>query len=278
MPKLPYMPFYVADWTQDTRCLSPTGRGVWIDILCALWNSKTRGKRTLNLEGWAGQIGVPSAETSLYLYEIATKGVGTISRENDEEITIISRRMVRDERVRRCAAKRKRKQRDEEESRGQSRASHGDVTGIYQKSDIRYQKSEEEKMKKREEKKIPTLGSSQRQAKSASTWNLYSVAYKLRYGVMPVRNHKTNSLLCQLVDRLGEEAPEVAAFYLSHNGPLYVRSRHPPDLLIRDAEGLRTQWATGTKATTKEAQSAEQADNAREQLKRVAKLTETRHG
>jgi hypothetical protein len=38
---------------------------------------------------------------------------------------------------------------------------------------------------------------------------------------------------------------------------------------VQDAEGLRTQWATGVKATTREAQSAEQTDNVREQYGRV---------
>ncbi|MGL4296232.1 MAG: hypothetical protein ACRCTG_10990 [Aestuariivirga sp.] len=106
--------------------------------------------------------------------------------------------------------------------------------------------------------------------KSAATWEAYAGAYRRRYGVEPVRNSKTNAQLCQLVDRLGaQEAPEVAAFYVTHNKPLYVSARHPANLLVQDAEGLRTQWATGVKATTRETQSAEQKDNMREQYKRV---------
>ena len=106
--------------------------------------------------------------------------------------------------------------------------------------------------------------------KSALVWDAYAEAYESRYGVVPVRNAKTNAQLCQLVDRLGlDESPLVAAFYVSHNKPLYVSARHPTNLLVQDAEGLRTQWATGVKATTTEAKSAEQRDNVRGQYERV---------
>lgn len=97
-----------------------------------------------------------------------------------------------------------------------------------------------------------------REGKSAKTWDAYSVAYANRYGVDPTRNAKTNSLLCQLVDRLGDiEAPHVAGFYLGHSATLYVRSKHCVDLLVRDAEGLRTEWATNTKVTDTKARQAD---------------------
>ena len=43
--------------------------------------------------------------------------------------------------------------------------------------------------------------------------------------------------------------------------PLYVRARHPTNLLLRDATGLRTQWATGIKATKFEMKSLEQQES-----------------
>jgi len=84
------------------------------------------------------------------------------------------------------------------------------------------------------------------QPKGEATYRAYAEGYVKRYRVEPVRNAKTNALLCQLIDRLGaEEAPLVAAFYLSVETPLYVNARHPPNLLLRDCESLRTQWKTG---------------------------------
>jgi len=61
----------------------------------------------------------------------------------------------------------------------------------------------------------------------------------------------------------------VAAFYLTHNKSFYVQARHPVTLLLRDAEGLRTEWATGVKATTGEARNVERRDDAMAQIQRV---------
>lgn len=73
----------------------------------------------------------------------------------------------------------------------------------------------------------------------------YASAYKLRYGAWPVRNAKVNALLTQLVKRLGVEAPDVAEAYVGFEEPLYVRSGHAVELLVRDCEKIRTTWATG---------------------------------
>lgn len=94
--------------------------------------------------------------------------------------------------------------------------------------------------------------------KTVETWSAYSAAYQRRYGVEPVRNAKVNGQLAGLVDRLGaSEAPMVAGFYLTHSGALYVRAKHPTNLLLQDAEGLRTEWLTGRKVTDTEARNAD---------------------
>lgn len=127
--------------------------------------------------------------------------------------------------------------------------------------------TEPEEEKKKSCGKVKTLPAP---AKSTDTWEAYAKAYEQRYQVEPKRNERTSSLLCRLVDRLGaSDAPSVAAFYLTHNGPMYVRCRHPPNLLVQDAEGLWTQWKTGQKVTTSEVRQAELKDDAREQVKRV---------
>jgi uncharacterized protein YdaU (DUF1376 family) len=94
--------------------------------------------------------------------------------------------------------------------------------------------------------------------KSAAVWDAYAMAYFDRYGVAPARNAKANSMLAQLVDRLGaEEAPHVAAFYVGHQRAQYVAGRHPISLLLRDAEGLRTDWATRRQITEFEAREGD---------------------
>lgn len=102
-----------------------------------------------------------------------------------------------------------------------------------------------------------------------ATWLAFSDAYAKRYGVAPVRNASVNTCISNVVKRLGDESPHVAAFYLTHNGRFYVEKRHPVTMLLKDAEGLRTQWKTGTKFTALEARSAEQKDSLREQYKRL---------
>jgi hypothetical protein len=83
-------------------------------------------------------------------------------------------------------------------------------------------------------------------APTAATWDAYSAAYLERYGVEPVRNAHVNGQLAQFVTRVpGAEAPLIAAFYVKHENGLYRNAQHPVNLLLRDAESLRTQWATG---------------------------------
>lgn len=94
--------------------------------------------------------------------------------------------------------------------------------------------------------------------KSAMIWESYRSAYRFRYGVDPVRNRSVNVGLCQVIDKLGSsDAPMVAAFYVTHNSQWYVTKGHPVNLLVVDAEKLRTEWATNTQVTATQARQAD---------------------
>lgn len=231
-----------------------------MDVLCALWNAPKRGQKTLTLEGWAGEIGKPSAEVSLYLLDLEMNGVGKFIHETDGKLTIISRRMLRDERARKGAAKRKQNQRDKVESRMSHAVSHGDVTGIYHTSEVILHKSESEVIKKKKEKKEKKeLNTCVVPSAAAQVWNRYAEAYQARYKTQPVRNAKVNSQIAQLVSRIGgEAAPEVAAFYVWHNDQFYVRNTHSVDFLLRNAEALHTQWKTGQSVTSSQARKIDE--------------------
>lgn len=109
------------------------------------------------------------------------------------------------------------------------------------------------------------------------TWDAYSEAYTRRYGTEPVRNARTNSCVRKLVELIGaEEAPMVAAFYVSHLGGVYAQKGHALPLLVANAESLRTQWLTqrpiNSEAVRREERSA--ANPARayaEELRRQAR-------
>lgn len=96
----------------------------------------------------------------------------------------------------------------------------------------------------------------------SGTWDLYSRAYEARHGAVPVRNAVVNTQLASVVKKLGaEEAPLVAEFFVSHNDQFYVRNFHPVWLLMRDAEKLRTEWATNRQVTSGQARQVEQKAN-----------------
>jgi hypothetical protein len=93
-------------------------------------------------------------------------------------------------------------------------------------------------------------------------FDAYKLAYRKRYKADPVRNQKVNSQCKQLAERLGiEAAPQVAAFFVAHNGNLYKASGHATDLLLRDAESLHTQWVTNTPLADR-TQTAQQVNEA----------------
>ncbi len=92
------------------------------------------------------------------------------------------------------------------------------------------------------------------QSACRATWKSYSDAYFHRYGVEPIRNAAVNTSIKGFVQKLPyNEAPHVAAFFVSHNDKFYVQKTHSVFLLLKDAEGLRTQWATGRSMTTSRA-------------------------
>lgn len=87
------------------------------------------------------------------------------------------------------------------------------------------------------------------QAACKATWHAYLVAFHSRYGADPVRNKTVSSQVKQFVNRIGyTESPLVAAWYVSHEEPFYVKNMHGIGLLLKDAEKLRTEWVTGKKA------------------------------
>ena len=103
MSKLPAFQFYPGDWMKDPalRSVSVAGRGLWIDLLCLLFESETRCKMDFNGEVDESTLisrmtGVPRKQVNRLLGELERAGV--FSR--DAKGMIYSRRMKRDQELR----------------------------------------------------------------------------------------------------------------------------------------------------------------------------------
>jgi hypothetical protein len=200
------------------------------------------------------------AEVAACLAELERCGVAKVVRrkspENLEEITISSKRMLRDEDQRKRKAKQKKDQRDRSMSTPLfppcpapvSAMSPGEVRNQNQKSESESESDlrKEERWKRKKEKTVGEARSLARPAKSAGCWDAYRSSYERIWGCEPIRNARVNSDLSRLVDRLGPELAErVAAFYPTHHRKLYREARHPTNLLLRDCESLATDLQTG---------------------------------
>ena len=105
--KLPAMQFYPGDWRKDpgVQSLPYKERGVWFEILLLMHESKERGKLLLNglpmpEEALARLLGLDNQEVNQILGMLLTYGVAS----RDDAGALFSRRMVRDEEVRRMRA------------------------------------------------------------------------------------------------------------------------------------------------------------------------------
>ena len=101
---MPAILFYTGDWLKDpaVRCMSLGARGLWIDMLCLMYESPTRGYLSL-MDGkpvtavqLARMVGGAIDEVETLLSEM--RGCGTFSV--TDEGVMYSRRMVSDEELR----------------------------------------------------------------------------------------------------------------------------------------------------------------------------------
>lgn len=105
--KYPWFKFYPGDWLKDAalrRC-SVAARGVWIDMICLMFDSEDRGILSCGRKPWsdqeiAGAVGGNHEDVMACIQELVCKGVA----DRDGNGAVRCRRMVRDERDRRDLA------------------------------------------------------------------------------------------------------------------------------------------------------------------------------
>jgi hypothetical protein len=96
--------------------------------------------------------------------------------------------------------------------------------------------------------------------------------------VKPIRNAKQNALCAQLVQRLGvENAVKCAVFYLSHPGQFYMQQKYPLGLLVRDCEGIFTEFQRGEYVTSDTAKIASRTEQTRSVVDRYMQREESKN-
>jgi len=147
------MQFYPADWIKDTQILTPISKAAWIDILCQLWISPTPGKLTWNRLSFTTYLRLTYDEnTELVVAELSRVSNLTLTDSDGNEvdkfkhctwITIVSRRIVNDwEALQR--RKDTHKKYNDKRTRYKRQTNDSKTTPIYQKSEVRSQKSQRE--------------------------------------------------------------------------------------------------------------------------------------
>jgi len=104
-------------------------------------------------------------------------------------------------------------------------------------------------------------------------WFAYFNAYRLRYGIDPLRNASVNSQVSNLRKKLGvEEACRVVQFYLTHNDSWYVKNTHTFGLCLSNAETLYTQMNKGKAITGTMVKDFEKKVHSQERSEQIQNL------
>lgn len=143
MSKLPFLQFYPSDYLVDTRVLSLAARGAWVDIICVLHASSTRGTSTLPARGWARIMGATEADFQSALSEIEEMKVGDVIRNGNGDVSVTCRRMMNESITREQTRLRVQNHRNKHGNKAGNDTSNAGVTP--KKSEVISQKSEAEK-------------------------------------------------------------------------------------------------------------------------------------
>lgn len=95
MGKQPAFQFYPGDWTRDLDDQDLEVEGAWIRIICRLWWSETRGEATKPLNEWARILRKSEKKTMKIFQNLLAKHIADGTLLDNQNITIISRRMKR---------------------------------------------------------------------------------------------------------------------------------------------------------------------------------------
>lgn len=103
-------------------------------------------------------------------------------------------------------------------------------------------------------------------------WKTYSVAYRNRHKVDPIRNVKVNAHCKQLVAQVGVEmAISVVGYFVDRDDAFYVNAKHPLGLCVLDLQKLCTEMQTDTVVTMTDARRGEVASQSDRAIRQYLK-------
>ncbi len=99
MGKNPAFQFYPGDWERDLKEHPLEVQGFWMMVLCQLWWSEEKGKVCKPLSKWSLILGVNYRMTRRLMGYLKDKRIADITVLPNGEYLVISRRMVKDEKL-----------------------------------------------------------------------------------------------------------------------------------------------------------------------------------
>ena len=84
---MPYLQFYPADWSADTRILSLAARGAWLELIIAMHVRGRTSKISGTIKRLAGLVGCSEEEFEEVLKELEEQEIADVSRECNGDVT-----------------------------------------------------------------------------------------------------------------------------------------------------------------------------------------------
>ena len=124
---MPFIQLFVADFDNDTCGLSACATGVWLRMIMAM-HIKKSGSLTGSLEKLSQITRCSCSEIETSLNEFETENICDVSRESNGNVTIICRRMYKEEQKRVNSAERTRKHREKKAAEQENSVEETDLS------------------------------------------------------------------------------------------------------------------------------------------------------